>query len=200
MKITDFAILLLVMQWAFVTVGTAKEQTGFDRRVQAEEINRIMDNVVISALQQGYTGDRHVSAGETVPVLEELIIADTFISEMAFMLYGADNAGSRQSVWEKVPCIVVIRGGQYLLYRGSVKGEWIAFSSGKHEQRVREIEKAIESCLHDRRSALSIPAGNSELYSQTLSDYAVLAVYEVTATANLGNSGRTYILSGAAVK
>lgn len=200
MKITDFTILLLIVLWVFVSMDMVKEQSGFERRVQIEEINRIMDNVVVSALQQGYTGDRHLTAEKTVPVLEEQKLADTFISEMAFMLYGADNEANRQSVWAKVPCIVVIRGEEYLLYRGSVKGEWIVFSSEKHEQRVREIEKVMGDCLQDGRSALSFPAGDSEPYSQTLSGYAVLAVYEMTTFDTMGHQGRTYILSGAAVK
>lgn len=200
MKITDYAILFLAVVGVFLGMGVMKDRVSFQNCVFEEELNRTMDNVAISALMQGYTGDLHPDRSTCIPILDEKKIADVFVSEMAFALYGTDNAKSRQRVWMHISVMVVVKADRYILCTEQQTEEWVTFSSVLHEKKVREIEEIIEKHLNNRNNRISFPAGYSEHYSQTLSDYSLLVVYETEKYSIGGDRIHSCILSGASIK
>lgn len=197
MKITDYANIFMIIFLAFFTISNFKDKMNFNYLMKTEEINKLMDNSVVSALENTV----HEENGNLSFDLQK--ISNNFFETLVFFLTGNEYGGEseiRYYLEDNIMAFILIENNGYYLYEsGSWSGKTL-FSEDSHENKVDEIEKIINERISRLPYRVNFPKNSGEIDSQTISDYSLLVLYK---TNEYNYSGKTYadiIIAGAKVK
>lgn len=195
MKITDFSILFLVIMLSLCTIYEFKDQMTFNKSISDEEINKIVDNSVVKALDCGYVddiGDEKIIDLDTVWIVLKNTISN--------LLYGNISEYYTSKVNDNiVACILIEKNGYYTLIDEKWSDKNI-FSSSSHNGKVQEIEDVLEEKMDNYIYRILLPKNSGEIFAQTVSDYSILLVYKTQEFEYDKVRYSGCILSGAAIK
>lgn len=195
MKITDYAILFMTIISSFIVIYFLKDSILFQKIIYSEEINRMVDNTTVDALDEGYKGNNG-----TEEKIDADIVIERFLKNMSYIMYGLDSKYNRDKVAGNIVCLIIIVEDGYYTYEEGKISEKFLFNDILHEKRVEEIEKEIEERISEYDYKIMFPKNNGEHNSQTIHANSLLVVYRTNITSFLGEKYAECIISGATIK
>ena len=163
MKITDYSILFMFIISSFIVVYNLKDNMLFQSTIHNEEINRVVDNVTVAALEKGYRGIE-----DTEEKINNDIVVECFFTDMCHILCGANSKLNREKIADNILCFMIIHEDGYYLWENEKVGEKILFQNVLHEKRIAEIEDAIEKNIKKYNYKILLPKNDGEYNSQTI--------------------------------
>lgn len=195
MKITDYAILFMMIISSFVVVYFLKDSILFQTIIYNEEINRMVDNTTVNALGKGYKGINNVQEKIDVEV-----VVESFFEDMSYMMYGMDSKSNRNKISNNIVCLIVIDEDGYYVYKDGALDEKNFFVDVLHEKRVAEVEKVIKDSIEKFDYKIVFPKNDGEHNSQTIKLNSLLVIYRTNIASFFGETYAECIISGAAIK
>lgn len=195
MKITDYAILFMTIIFSFIVIYFLKDSILFQKIIYSEEINRVVDNTTVKALNDGYKG--FIGNDDNIDV--DLVI-ESFLRNMSYITYGVDSNYNRNRITDCIVCLIIIMEDGYYIYEDGILGKKLSFKNMEHEKKVMELEDVIEKSVHKHNYKIIFPKNNGENNSQTINSNSLLVIYKTNTADFFGNIYAECIISGATIK
>lgn len=197
MKATDFSIIFCIIFMAFYMTYNIGNQVSESVIFTAMELNKIMDEIVVDAMKEGYRGvDENL-----FPQFDKNRMIQEFMRESSLLLEEMDI---KQYIPYYVKKIIYVEENGYFVFS---EGRWsnkILFNSEEHEEKiktiVRSLSKTVNNGVGPEKYKINIPMNNGEAYSQTISEYSFLVLCEDITFQIKRKEYNRYFLSGAALK
>ena len=124
MKITDYAILFMTIIFSFIVIYFLKDSILFQKIIYSEEINRVVDNTTVKALNDGYKG--FIGNDDNIDV--DLVI-ESFLRNMSYITYGVDSNYNRNRITDCIVCLIIIMEDGYYIYEDGILGKKLSFKN-----------------------------------------------------------------------
>lgn len=197
MKATDFSIIFCIIFMAFYLTCHIGNQASESVLFTAAQLNNIMDEIVIDAMEEGYGG----VDGKLYPVMDRDRLIQAFIRESSIMLEGNYVEHYIPAFVKKI--IYVQENGYFVFHQGKWSSK-IIFHTDKHEEKVNMIIRSFTRAINDGMETgtyqINIPVNQGETFSQTISEYSFLIICEDLVFQMNGKEYNRYFLSGAKLK
>ena len=164
MKITDYAILFMIILLSLCFIYEFKDNIAFRNAIYGEEVNRAVDNAVVKALEQGY-----ISGSKKTIGFEMQKVSNTFIETASYLLYGNVNDYSNVIIESRIVSFILVDNDGYYSYSNGKWSEKNIFSSDLHERKVYEIEERIQQDMDNEIYRVLFPKNSGEIFAQTIS-------------------------------
>lgn len=195
MKITDFTILFICIVFSFVCIYEIKDNMEFAKIVHIEEVNRMIDNTTVYALEKGYKENK-----DGKNIIDCNIVVDSFITETCKMFWGISNELNKNKLWDRIVCMIIVKENSYFLCKKERISNEIVFEGTNHESKVKTIESVIENFVKEYGYKVYFPKNFGENNSQTISENMFLVIYKVNCNEYFGEDYSECIISAAAIK
>lgn len=200
MKITDYGIIFCATFFCFIIALNIRNDLMYTTIYTMEEMNNLSDNVVVDSLKKAYKGvDNNLN-----PIIDKNILISYFLEEISYLFFLNDNYKEANNLEKYIDKIIYIEGNGYYVYKDSKWSIKIPFEDTKHVGKVakiiRSLENEFENKIDGNRLKVLFPLNSGEAYSQTLSDYGFVVLFNNNIGKYNSKQYKKYYLSVASLK